>query len=485
MATEVELKLSLPLGKARQLASHPLLTAVPPTRKRVENHYYDTPALDLMHHLVAVRRRRIGGIWLLTVKSAEAALGGLASRSEWERPAHPGEFDFGMVDQRELREQLQKCAPALVPVFATHFVRTAWQVTFGDARIEVALDIGRIEAAGRRTAISEVELELLAGEPAALYAFAEALQTRVSLRLATASKAERGYALFTGTPAQPVKAAPTATEPQVNAVDAFRTMATNCIDHLLRNEAGVRHTVEPEYLHQARVALRRLRACLSLFAPVLPETFLAAYREVWGDFARSLNAARNWDVFVEELLPPLLAAFPDDAGLRRLRTAAVRRQRAARKAVAAAFGDPRFARLTLTFAAALQTLPTADVPTLGEFGRDRLRRRRRHARRLGEQLGQLDSAQLHRLRLSCKKLRYALEFLLPEAGKATLSGLAKMQTAFGEVNDHATALQLLAELNSPSAQAQGWFAGRHEHLVAQLPRVVEPWLRERAPWKRA
>lgn len=486
MATEIELKLSLPAAAVHKLAAHPLLLGKPYRRLRLENTYYDTPQLDLLQQLVAVRWRRKNKEWLLTVKSAEPASGGLACRSEWESPATPGTFDFAMVDDKKLRRRLEKHAPALTPIFTTHFTRQAWQLEFAGARIELALDRGRIANAGRHTPICEIELELLDGDIAALFALARALQNDIPLHPSTESKAERGYALFKNAGRHPCKAAPCIPEADSGAVIAFRSMALNCLDQLQRNEAGVRRGLDPEYLHQARVALRRLRSCLKFFAPLLPAEFVAHYNAVWRDFANSLNAARNWDVFESEFLPPLSAAFPNERSVSRLRAASARAARAARRQTSEQFAAPDYSCQLLEFTAALFALPEHTTPSLAEFSRQRLQLRARQARRLARRLPQLNDGERHRLRITYKKLRYALEFVPQRKGrKPYLAILSHLQEGLGKINDHATALELLERL-LPATQPgliHGWIVGRQALLIAELPLAIKRWLAQRSPWK--
>lgn len=486
MATEIELKLSLPASAARKLSAHPILRGLPHRRQRLENTYYDTPQLDLLAELVAVRRRKKGGEWLLTVKSAEPASGGLACRSEWERPAHPDDLDLTMVDNAPLRRRLESHATALTPVFTTHFIRTAWQLDFAGARIEVALDRGHIESAGRKAVICEIELELLSGEVSGLFALARALQQDLPLHPSTVSKAERGYALFRDAPLLPCKAKLAALAGDVDALSAFRQMALNCLDQLQRNEAGLRRGDNPEFLHQARVALRRLRSCLKLFAPVLPTDFVRIYGNAWRQFAHSLNEARDWDVFEGETLPALCASFPADAGLQRLSVACRREAQRARRLAAAQFADPAYSRLLLDFGAALQTLPASSAPDLAQLSRERLQRRARQARRLAKRLHELESAERHHLRISFKKLRYTLEFAPPGKGrKAYLKTLARLQEELGRINDQVSAARLLERLlpNARPGLAHGWIAGRQALLAAELPNAIKLWMAQPAPWK--
>ena len=46
-------------------------------------------------------------------------------------------------------------------------------------------------------------------------------------------------------------------------VEAFRATALSCLQQLQRNEPGVIAGESPEYVHQARVAMRRLRSALA------------------------------------------------------------------------------------------------------------------------------------------------------------------------------------------------------------------------------
>jgi triphosphatase len=60
------------------------------------------------------------------------------------------------------------------------------------ARIEAALDEGRIAAHDRTIAVGELELELKEGEKAALFRLACTLAQRAPISLSFISKAERG-----------------------------------------------------------------------------------------------------------------------------------------------------------------------------------------------------------------------------------------------------------------------------------------------------
>ncbi len=202
MAQETELKLSLSAQDLPRLRGHPLLAA-PAAPQRLFNTYFDTPDLALKARRMAVRERRVGEQYLLTVKTAGSSTGGLSRRQEWEGPTTPGALDFAaLVDDAALAAELMALRPALQPLFATDFERQTWRIDHQGARIEVALDQGHIHVPGTALseALLELELELLQGPEAALLALAEALRGTpggaVVLTPSDASKAQRGLALW-------------------------------------------------------------------------------------------------------------------------------------------------------------------------------------------------------------------------------------------------------------------------------------------------
>ena len=238
MAQETELKLALFARDLPRLLAHPLLAAQVPQRQRLLNTYFDTPDLALMRQRIAVRERRVGRRTLLTVKTAGASAGGLSRRGEWEGPTQTGELDFpSLVDDAALARALTRLKPRLVPLFRTDFTRRSWQLSHGGAVVEVALDEGAINTGNaqgnHRQAILELELELLSGPVDALLDLAHTLalgpqgQAGGALRLLPAqqSKAERGYALFTGERPRPLKAAELALEASWHPVQAFQAAA--------------------------------------------------------------------------------------------------------------------------------------------------------------------------------------------------------------------------------------------------------------------
>lgn len=488
MSTEIELKLQLSPKAARKLSEHPLLAGLTSQRQYLLNTYYDTAALELHARRVALRFRKKGELWLLTVKSAEPACGGLAMRSEWETQATPGEFDFSHVDQDDLREFLEQRREMLQAVFTTHFQRQVWQVSYGDSEIELALDNGSIDSGEQSTRICEIELELLSGKLDDIFALTRQLQKDLTLHPAIASKAERGYNLFLAAPRKPWKAKAADLGRDMTPVEAFRRIALGCLEHFQRNEAGLLETSEPEFVHQARVALRRLRSALKLFAPILPPDFVQAYGQTWQTLATALGEARNWEVFLGETLPPVVATFDKHRATRRLHTAAQKRARAARRDIVRLLSVREYPCLIVEFTAAIYALHDIRALALTDFACERLAAHARKARKLAERLEQLSADERHAMRIAFKKLRYALEFFAPLLAEKKLAPylatLTELQDKLGQINDHVTAENLLRDTlgKHDTSVVHGWIAGRQSLLLAGLQPAIASWLAQKAPW---
>ncbi|MBF7053922.1 CYTH domain-containing protein [Halomonas sp. KAO] len=198
MSQEIELKLALGPEGPDALRRHPLLNESSPSATRLGNTYFDTAGGELEAARMALRLRRVDGRLLQTVKTRGEGGGGLSRRGEWEwRVPGPG-LDLAGLEGLPPAELGEDVLRRLEARFTTDFRRETWHLEHRGARIELALDEGDISAAGRHVEIRELELELVEGEPAALWSLADALAEHVALRPSDTSKAARGGALLSG-----------------------------------------------------------------------------------------------------------------------------------------------------------------------------------------------------------------------------------------------------------------------------------------------
>ena len=494
MAQQIALKLEVAEDRHGVLRRHPALSRA---TLREQHHlvsiYYDTGRLALRRAGILLRLRRHGAEWRQTVKRRDESAAGLTQRPEWQAP-YRKHFDFSQLDDAELRDWLQrdKIAGRLAAVFESDLRRTVWQLDPAPgSRILVKLDHGWIAANGRRERISELELRLLSGSVDSLYALALELAQRQALPPLLRSAAERGYRLFLDTPAAPVKAGAVALDATDTPLAAFRLIALDCLSHLQLNHAGAIHGDDPEYVHQMRVATRRLRAALRMFRPELPAGFAAQLVAPMRELTQALGQARDLDVLIAEIVAPVAAALPDEPRLTDLASAITNRLYGARAAIRHTLRQPAYGQLLLTAAGLLQRAPFtaapgtgATVPTLLRFADRRLRRLQKHVLDLAAAARVDYPPSLHELRIGIKRLRYAIEFfgtLLPgKSGAAAVKRLAGLQDELGQLNDLASAGNLLmvcagrnAHLREAVTLIGGWHGPRHAALLDDIPDKLE------------
>ena len=503
---ETELKLLLAPQDLRRLRRDPRIKALQVGRastRRVHSVYYDTPRLALLQAGLALRLRSDGGRWLQTLKTQGRAAAGLHMREEWEWPL-PGEaLDFGLLATTPEAKffRAPRLRAALGPAFSTEFTRTSLRLAFADGSLaELCLDSGQIRSGRRAAAISEVEMELLAGSPVRLFELARELAERLPLRLGHASKSERGYALARGLPPRPVKAAALELDPQGSVAAAFVTIVGSCIAHLQANEAGFLAGRDPEYLHQVRVALRRMRACFSLFKPVLPPSAFARVISQLQERNAALGKARDWDVFVHEMLRALRAQRADEDAVAAFARRCVRLGRVHLRTAQEAVAAPAWQRLWLELGQLLaegawMQEHAALALQVDGFAAGLLQERAVALKKRGKGLEELDAVGRHRLRIAAKKLRYAAEFftaLFPKRRvRPYVQSLAGMQEVLGSLNDAATLLRLLPEAlqgaRAPDPRVagmiEGWSAASTHLQLDALRRAWDHWQRQKPFWK--
>jgi inorganic triphosphatase YgiF len=455
MAREIELKLEIDPSTADQLRDHPLLTGREPARNSQLSVYFDTRKNKLRAAGFSLRVRRIGDRFIQTIKGGSGAAG-LFDRDEWEAPVSGLWPEAAAAEGTPIAALLKPAAlRKLVAIVHSEVQRSVWLIDHDDSRIELTLDEGVIRGGETEQPLHEIELELKDGKVAALIAVARLLAQLVPLRIGVLSKSERGFALADGLLAKPAKAGPVTVDRSMSAAEGFAAVFHACIRHFRLNEPLIIAARDATALHQARVAMRRLRAAFSLFRPVLRDVEFEPLREELRWFTAQLGEARNLDVYLQRL---------DEDHQDRPRLTADREQ--AYSTIIDTLGSQRFRDLMLSLVAWV------------ELGKWRGRRKAREplslvaGRRIdrlwekiepgGAQLKQLAEEPRHRLRIDVKKLRYALEFVarLDESGgagrKRFMGALEELQEELGQLNDMATARQISAgisgEGDSPAAE---------------------------------
>jgi len=304
----------------------------------------------------------------------------------------------------------------LVPLFQTNLKRQSRVVAKGRSNIGAALDLGPIVADEGRLELRELRLGLINGRPGDLFAVARELSEAIPMRIEFASRVERGFLAREGRLGLPVGKTVLRLRAEMSSAEGFVEIARACLRQFSLNLPAFREGNEIEATHQTRVAIRRLRSALSLFAPILRDEFFQRWRMEIKWLFDSLGSARDLDVLREHFM----AAGADD----RAKALEPRRRRAHGR-LAKSLASPRLGHLLFDFAEWIETGPwrrsvdpkqTRDrgLP-IASFVARRMSKRRETFIQVAAQFDGLGPDGLHALRIEAKKLRYGAEFIEPLA----------------------------------------------------------------------
>lgn len=455
--------------------------------ERLISTYYDTNEGALARAGVSLRLREENGRRIQTVKRRCGA--GTLVRKEDERALKPEEaFPFIPDDQK--RAALLSMRGALAPVART--VSDRWTIVLKKkrTRIELGLDLGRLEAVSNDRPIAaaplaEAELELVEGRAETLFAVARLLvkESRGRLRLGALSKEEAARRLPAGAQA-PGADNSFRLDPHDSVGDAYAAALGALAHRLIALAPSISEMRQPEGVHQMRVALRRFRALERVFRETVDDKDLKRLARRARDFARALGPARDWDVFLTETLPPILDEAGGRKGFRKLTAQAeARRARAWMRAVHI-IGGVSFALFTLDAlkAAHLQRWRAAAGAGTEElaavFASRALDRRLAAAKAVAARSDPSVPAARHPLRIALKKLRYAAQAfrsLYPrDARKPYMAAMSRLQDGLGALNDAVVAETLAneaalgqgGEVNRAAGFVIGYYAARASAAAA-------------------
>jgi triphosphatase len=420
--------------------------------------YFDTPSGELSRARAALRLRRVGHTWLQAFKCERAP----GVRGEWETGVPCGALELGRFPAAGIRSasgiDLAALHRRLRPLFETRFTRRAADIRFKDATVEVALDRGAIVAGEKREPLLELEIELKSGAASRMLRYAHSLIDPLALRLSLDSKAARGYRLARGEAQAPCRWR----RPDLGGAtpgEALARLAGAALEQVAANAEGVVRSQDPEYLHQLRVGLRRLRSYLPAFRALEPQS--GPIRRRLRRFSAVLGEARDWDVFVQSL-----GRVPPPA-------------KAARAAARSLVGSSGFNETLVRILRWIEEAPWREShASLAAFAAHALERLHRKARK---KIDWSDAAERHELRIRVKRLRYAADAFVecfPGArSRPYLAALERLQDDFGELNDIVVARRLMRGLGRRPAGLKE----REKRLIARARRDWDAFA-ERVPY---
>src|SRR5262245_7984781 len=485
--TEIELKLRVAPGDVSVLQNHPHFASVlhNPTRETLNSVYFDSDNHFLRDQGLTLRVRHIGDKRIQTIKTTSERFDWF-ERLEWEQAIEGDQPDLTRVADATLGPILtEDVRKALKPVFETRIERTAYHLNGNETDIFMAIDEGQVVTADSSCPVSEIELELKHGNAPELFKVARAISDVVPVQLDVKSKAERGYDLIDNRPAAIERAYNPKLSAGMTAGRAFTLIGRACLRHLVANVPATINR-DTEAHHQMRVALRRLRAAISLFLDFVSDDRIDVINTELRWLAGEFGQARDLDTFIIETLWPMRRRHPDQPGLVSVGRMFARQRLKGYRRAQDAVQSARFRTLVLDTAEWVEAGPwsTSEDPLIRArsempieiHAAEQLSRRRKRLRRKGAKIAKLSPAQLHSLRIQVKKTRYAAEFFSGTYSgrksarrcKRILKSLGQLQNYLGGTNDIVTRKALFADIiASPSSRLTAE-QNRHRAYAAGL-----------------
>jgi CHAD domain-containing protein len=480
---ERETKLAAPAGfQIPELGGDGLVaTEVEP--QRLVTVYVDTPDLRIVRWGSSLRHRQGEGQekgW--TVKLPSSGNGPQLVRTE-------ANFEGG--DTRNLPTAAADLVRAFVrgedlaPVARLQTVRRGIQIS-DDAGTPLAMvtddEVSVMD--GRRVAsrFRELEVELDPGADAGL---SEVLVGR--LREAGAGPIDNVPKLVRAL--GPRAAAPDLEAPELDehadVIDVVRRELATSVMRLVRHDPGVRLGEDPEEVHQARVATRRVRSALRTFRDVLEPEWAASLRDQIRWLADALGEVRDTEVLRDRIRSrePMLPES-DRKGLEELVTMERTTRDEMRERLLEAIREPAYVALLDELVEAAREPrvleEVADAPATTAL-RPCIERPWDHLERAVERSREEGSdASLHGVRIRAKRARYAAEAVSPVFGKraeAFAEAAAGLQDVLGEHQDSVVARAWLRQAAASGADA--FVAGELSEIEAQAAAAA------RAAWPKA
>jgi CHAD domain-containing protein len=453
MAVEREIKLAasphFTLPDLTEAIPDAVVTAIPPRRLRAA--YWDTPDLRLARSGVSLRYR---------VEEGEDSSGG-----RWTLKL-PGGSRSSTLTRRELDfEGASASVPVAVARLVTAYVRsstlrrvarldsqrTRHQVADVDGRPLAEIDDDVVSVMDGRRVLArfrEVEVELAPDAP-------QWVAEEVAKRLREAG-AEDPVPLpkvvrALGPPAQ---APPDGhVEPPGDGAIAgamVRAALASGLHRLVTHDPGVRLDEDPEEVHQARVATRRLRSDLRTFQTLVDPEWADRLRQELGWLAGPLGEVRDADVLLDRLRTetgrmPAQDRPPVDALMDRLTSS---RDRSLETLFEALDSERYVSLLDALVDGVANPRLTADAEKPAEDVAAALvgKAWRKLKRSVAELGGEPADEQLHRVRIMAKRCRYAAEAVIGVEGrpaKRFAAAVAGLQDVLGRLQDAVVATSWL------------------------------------------
>lgn len=430
---ELELKLLPPDAAAMEAFPRVLGELFPRVEAQnarvLQDTYLDTAEWHLYRAGFGLRVRRGPQGQELTLKAATPLKSGVGSRMEYEQlvPGEglswPGSLPPGAVADL-LAPMLGEISLDVKVALTKH--QSVYRVLNGvDLEISATADRVEVHNGAGSGVFAELELELVSGAAADFREVAGRVREQLGFPVSSHSKYEQALRIAGVQPPRRDGQEGLSLKGEDRFIDAAYRILRRHYARFRWHEPGTRLGLDPESLHDMRVAVRRMLAALRLFREALPEPrYTSFFRDLkW--VAGELGRVRDLDVHLDLLAGEAARLEPELQDILHIYTDYLHKERdKARGMMLRSLDTKRFANLCRKLDHFLASGPsrrprnTLARENVLAMAPDLIRRRLKRVNKDGKALTlhSKDEA-FHSLRKRCKRLRYAVEFFCDLYGK--------------------------------------------------------------------
>lgn len=444
-------------------------------RRRLVSRYFDTQDGYLWRHGASLRLRDGDEHRVQTLKHERASA---LSRDEYEFETKASTPDLKAFEHTPFSRLIKKARVrrGLGVRIGVDVSRDVSVIKTARSKIEAALDRGEIHSKGASLPFGELELELKVGEPTILFELARRLCEDAPISLNLISKAERGHLLGDGAWGRSFKGVRPQIGGRMTCAETFRLLCHDCLHDFNINMQALKGPDRVEAVHQGRVALRRLRAALQLFKPIVKDADYQRLDDELKWISHVFGAARDLDVFQEEAFKPA-ASEGEILGARELADLTEAERNRAHETLNIAVSSTRLRMLLVELIAWIEggawlSNEGRANEKIDSFASPELRKSLRAFLKRSRNFPELDPKGQHKVRIRAKKLRYMTGFFKesprlvsgPKALKRLLERLEQIQDCLGKVHDDEARAEFLMKqirrLPTDADPVVGFAAGR-------------------------
>jgi CHAD domain-containing protein len=413
-----------------------------------EDRYLDTEDWLLRRAGIQLRLRREGETVLLQAKTIATGSAEALARTEWEQPAPEEDPPWSRLPPGAI-------AGLLEPLTSFHVLNrlrvratvTAEREVFRWSREDEVLGSVTLD---RLPEYRELEIELDESAPDALGDARAAIEGSLGIHPSSETKLDAALGAA-GVRVPVLDEARFIPQEGDTLGDAARKNLGRQLARMLWNEAGTRLGLDPEYVHDMRVATRRLRAALRVFTGALR----APTRQSWARelrwIGRALGRVRDCDVGLDHIRRMATeASEPERAALGVFANRLEIRRARRRASLIRKLDSPRFAafraeaRPWIQMRAETRLRRGAEMPAFVVGPRIVAEWDRRMMGACAEAERRPTAARVHALRIAIKNARYAVEYFADLEGTGAsrrAKRLGRLQNMLGARQDAAILLR--------------------------------------------